>query len=478
MALRRREVLKLMAASAAGSALAPRSVFSQAHATITRDVAILGGGSAGTYAALRLRDLGHSVVVLEKTQRLGGHAETFYGPVSGAPIDIGVIIFPDDPLVRAYFGRFGVELIPGTGGGQTSSQFVDFRSGLPVTAYSPTQEELGAAFGTYLQLLTTRFSFLGQNGYRLPGPGDVLDDLLLPFGQFVGKYGLNAILPTFFLYEQGFGPLLEATTLYVLKNMSAQVVSAALSGGFLAVPAGTSALYQAASAELQGDILFGARVSRVERATRSAGESDRSGGGAICIRVQSAGGLRVVHAKKLLVTAPPLPSNLRSLDLDSVEAETFSRFMPNYYWTAVAEIEGGSPEVSLINAAPDTSFNLPPLPGIYSIGPSVVPGLFDIKYGSDRELRDDRVRRAIASDVERVNVPGMGPLSFEGYAIFKNHSPYMLHVAPDDIRAGFYESLESLQGHNATFYAGAAFQTHSSAAIWAYLEELLPRVFA
>jgi len=42
--------------------------------TIHRDVCILGGGSSGTYAAIRLsQDLGKSVVVIEKAGRLGGH---------------------------------------------------------------------------------------------------------------------------------------------------------------------------------------------------------------------------------------------------------------------------------------------------------------------------------------------------------------------------------------------------------------------
>ena len=474
MAIRRREVLKLLAASAAGTALSPRGASARQDDAITRDVAILGGGSAGTYAALRLRDLGHSVVVLERTQRLGGHAETYYDPVTGAPIDIGVIIFPDDPLVRGYFGRLGVALVPGTGGSGGTSQSVDFRTGLPVTAYSPTPEELGAAFGTYLQLWTTRFSFLAQNGYKLPGPGPVLDDLLLPFGEFTQKYGLNALLPTFFLYEQGFGPLLAATTLYVLKNMSAAVVNAAISGGFLAVPSGTSALYRAATEELDGDVLLGARVTQVERASAA---GNRARGSRIAIRVHTSEGPLLVRAKKLLITAPPLPSNLRVLDLDSAESSIFSRFLPSYYWTAVAEIEGNLQGVSLVNAAPDTPFNLPPLPGIYSVGPSPVPGLFNVKYGSDHDLRDARVRGAISGDIERVNVSAIGPLAFGGFSIFKNHSPYMLHAATNDIRAGFYDSLESLQGRNGTFYAGAAFQTHSSAAIWAYLEELLPRMF-
>lgn len=85
----------------------------------------------------------------------------------------------------------------------------------------------------------------------------------------------------------------------------------------------------------------------------------------------------------------------------------------------MVEIEGMPAGVSLVNAAAEAPFNLGTLPGVYS-----------------------------------------------------------LVVSPRQIRAGFYGSLQALQGHRHTYYAGAAFQTHSSAAIWAQLEELLPAIVA
>jgi NADPH-dependent 2,4-dienoyl-CoA reductase/sulfur reductase-like enzyme len=54
---------------------------------ITKDIAIIGGGSAGTYSAIRLRDLGKSIVVIEGTDRLGGHARTYIEPNTATPID-------------------------------------------------------------------------------------------------------------------------------------------------------------------------------------------------------------------------------------------------------------------------------------------------------------------------------------------------------------------------------------------------------
>ena len=59
MTLRRRDVLALLGSSAV--ALGTRSA--SAMSTIRRDVCIVGGGAAGVYAALRLRDLGLLPVV-------------------------------------------------------------------------------------------------------------------------------------------------------------------------------------------------------------------------------------------------------------------------------------------------------------------------------------------------------------------------------------------------------------------------------
>jgi hypothetical protein len=432
-------------------------------AEIERDVCIIGGGAAGTYAALGLRDRGRSVVVVEKSERLGGHCETFRDPASGAPIDIGVIVFPDNELVRGFFRRFGVPLVTASFSGSTN-QFVDFGTGRAVAAFAPSPLEVGTALATYLQILETRFPFLDQNGFQLPESGAVLDELLLPFGEWVGLYGLEALVPTFYLFEQGFGPLLEATTLYVLKNMSRAVVGGVLDGSFLTAPFGASALYDAAAAELGDDVLYASEVCEVQR------------GVGVCVRVRSPEGERTIRASKLLFTAPPLLSNLSGFDLDIREFALLSRFRRHHYWTAVARIEGMPPGVSLVNASPDAPFNLGPLPGIYSIGPSAAPGLFDVKFGSDFYLPDRLVKRRIQKDVERVATESVSGLGFQGFAIFKNHSPYSLMVKPRHIREGFYASLQALQGDRDTFYAGAAFQTHSSAAIWAHLDELLPSI--
>lgn len=44
---------------------------------IVRDVVVLGGGATGTFAALKLKDAGKSVLVVEQKDRLGGHTGRF-----------------------------------------------------------------------------------------------------------------------------------------------------------------------------------------------------------------------------------------------------------------------------------------------------------------------------------------------------------------------------------------------------------------
>jgi monoamine oxidase len=67
---------------------------------VTHDVCIIGGGASGTYAAMRLRDMNQSVVIVEQKDRLGGHTDTYTGPATKAKIDLGVIVWHNLDIVR------------------------------------------------------------------------------------------------------------------------------------------------------------------------------------------------------------------------------------------------------------------------------------------------------------------------------------------------------------------------------------------
>lgn len=77
------------------------------------DVVVIGGGLSGVSAARDLRDRGHSVVLLEGSERLGGR--TFSRPYAGLPdvsVDFGGtwVNTSMQPLIRNEIQRYGIAL--------------------------------------------------------------------------------------------------------------------------------------------------------------------------------------------------------------------------------------------------------------------------------------------------------------------------------------------------------------------------------
>ena len=249
MNIDRRSFLKFLSASAAVLAttgLRGRRGFADGR-VIERDVRVLGGGSSGTFSAVRLHDAGHSVVILERNQRLGGHTETYRDPATGIPTDYGVLLFHDMPVVTDHFARFDVPLIPIAPtnlGGPTV--YFDFRTGRRVAGYAPPpQTEVAQALGTYFRYLQQlKFTYYDlDRGFDLPQP--IPPDLLLPFGEFVQRYALAPMVGIVFAYGQGLGDLLQMPTVYVLKNFSAQVLTSIFNNRFMLAPNGNAEIYRA-----------------------------------------------------------------------------------------------------------------------------------------------------------------------------------------------------------------------------------------
>lgn len=466
MGVTRKEAIRLIGGAGVGAAIGLGAAGSAAASgggggpVIRRDVCVLGGGSSGTYTAVRLRDLGASVAVVESQDRLGGHTETYHDPVTGGTIDIGVVVFHDIPVVRDYFARFDVPLSQASAF-RGDTQYLDLRTGLRVDGYAPPAP---TALPTYIGLLQQHPYLL--NGFDLPDP--VPADLLLPFGEFVTRYGLETIVPLVLQFGQGLGDVLALPTLYVLLNFGLDVVNGIATGGFLATARrNNSELYERATTYLGDDVLLGSRAVAVER-----------NHGGVRVVVSTPTGPRTILCDKLVVTFPPLLSSFAGFDLDARERSLFGQFRAKAYWTAVARLRGLPEGVDLANTGADTLYNLPVQPGIYGVGLTGVPNLYNVKYGSDQQLTASQVRADIAAELGRVATAGTYPLVLDGLDILKSHSPFELHVGAPAIANGFYKRLYELQGRNRTYYNGAAFVTHDSGVIWRFTEGLLPSIAA
>jgi hypothetical protein len=210
---------------------------------IWRDVVIVGGGSGGTYTASRLRELGHSVVVIEKTNTLGGHTNTYTVPDTGLKIDYGVVVFHNTSVVRNYFEHYKVPLSSVEFAAPNSISSVDFRTGKIVPGF--TAPDPTTALETWVNQLK-KYPFL-VTGLHLPDP--VPADLIIPFKDFVKKHNLDAMVQTINRLGQGYANLLDQPTLYAMKLLSLELV-ATLETGFVATAAHDNhALYDAISTE-------------------------------------------------------------------------------------------------------------------------------------------------------------------------------------------------------------------------------------
>jgi NAD(P)-binding Rossmann-like domain len=473
MRLTRRQALKTLAGSGAAVTAASLGGLTSAKAAassgadiagsadsevIERDVCVIGGGSAGTYTAVRLSDLGQSVVVVERQDRLGGHCQTYTDPVTGLTTDIGVIIFPDLPIVRGYFGRFGIPLATAALGGGPAS-YADFRTGEVVSGYTPP---VPTALETFVGILQ-QYPYLAP-GYYLPDP--VPGALLQPWGDFVAANGLSSMVQLSAAYGQGLNEILRLPTLYILRLLGLTVVENILADSFLTTPDNdNSALYQAATAFLGRDVLLSTTVVASQR-----------GGNGVWLFAVGPRGPVTIRARKIVITIPPLPSALAAFDLDARELGLFSRFRQGNYYTGLVRLPGVPDETNVMNIGANTPYNLAPLPSLYGVGPSSVPGLFNVKFASHVPLSDSQVRASIRESLGRLQAAGTIPATRPTFADFASHTPYELTVSAPDIAAGFYSSLYGLQGLRSTYWNGAAFEAHNSALIWQFTETLLPAI--
>jgi NAD(P)-binding Rossmann-like domain len=475
MGLTRKDVLKLIGAGTAAAAAGRLGLGAlpeptadtneadySADAIITRDVAVIGGGATGTYSAIRLRDMGKSVVVVETNDRLGGHTNTYTDPATGGKVDIGVIVWHDLDIVHKFFERFDVPLTKAvfdTLG--MVSKYVDYRTG-KVVDYTPSDPS--AALGAYGAQLAN-YPYL-EGGFYLPDP--VPADLLLPFGDFVKKYALDAAVNLIFSFGQGLGDLLRQPTLYVMKNFGLDVLRNLQVGFLTTARHDNSELYAKARAELGADALLRSRVVA----------TDRDAAGYANVLVQTPSGLKLIRAQKIVVTIPPKLYNLGGFDLDGTELSLFGQFGNSAYYTGVLRHSGIPDNMAVTNIGADTPYHLPALPGVYSISPTGIPGLHNVKYGSPTQLSDAQVKADIVASVKRLRTAGTLPTTTPEFAAFASHSPFELTVPTNAIKAGFYRNLYALQGRNRTYYTGAAFHTHDSSLLWQFTEALLPHIVA
>jgi hypothetical protein len=301
-------------------------------------------------------------------------------------------------------------------------------------------------------------------GFNLPDP--VPADLLLPFGEFVTKYGIQAAVPLIFVFAHAVGELLKSPTLYVLRSFGLPQLESLSTNSFLTTKDHfNSEIYLRASGLLGPDVLYGTTLV----------DADRSDGETHHITVQTPAGLKLIKAKKLLVTIPPILDNLAPFQLDHHERSAFKQWQYTTYYAGI--LRNGVPDgISITNTAADTTLNIPAPPFVRSFDFSGIPGLHTFTTTSLTPQTPEQVQALITGDISAMSAAGTVPASVPSVEVLSNHSPIQMRVSVDAIEKGFYRDLYALQGRQGTFWTGAAWAPDDSSLLWAFTEGVLPLI--
>lgn len=455
---------------------------------IERDVCIVGGGASGAHAAVSLKDLNKTVVLVEQNNRLGGNTHTYIDPESGNTVDIGVVIFQPFPVVIEFFKRFDLPMLnfsevtwntPGQPANQsqpaaifaTIARNVDFRDGSEVVFEQDSTDATADAFARMAEILS-QYDYI-LHGYDLPDP--VPEDLYIPFGAFIEKYDLQAAFRTFLAVAQGMGDLLHVPTIYAVKYFNTGDIRA-LSQGYLTHARGNnSEIYTKAGEYISSEnILLESSVissNRRKNATAAGHEAELL----VSTRDQ---GLKLLSCKQVVLAIPPYLANLAGWDLTDQEIDVFSSYRSaNGYWTGLVRGVGLNETVTAWNHAANTPYNIPVLPALYDLSPvGTIPDTWWIKFGADNPtLSDAQVKSYVEREIATLQRAQNATVTKPEWLIFQSHAPMHLQVTSQAIKDGFFKQLTALQGglDGTMFYTGAAFHTHYSSLLWRFNHEVL-----
>jgi hypothetical protein len=399
------------------------------------------------------------VVVIEKADVLGGHTNTFIDPVTGSPVDYGVEAFHNLSVATNYFARFDVPLTPIPLTQPFTSEYVDLTTGQVVQGYS--QPDPTAALLLFAEQ-AFKYPYLSA-GYDLPNP--VPADLLLPFGDFVTKYGIQDAVPIILTFAHGVGDLLASPTLYVLQNFGIPELESLETASYLTTARhDNSELYQKAAALLGSSVLYGSTLVRAERHEN----------GTHHITVQTPSGLKLIKAKKLLMTIPPILENLTPFELDHHEHSVFSQWEYTTYFTGIIR-DGVPTNTTFVNTAASLPLNLPALPYVLHFSYSGVDNLHIFVTISDTPQTFSQSENLVYADIALMQKSGLvSPCSLASIVAINNHTPIQMRVPAASISGGFYADLYALQGRHGTYWTGAAWAPDDSALLWEFTEGILP----
>ncbi|KAL9059112.1 MAG: hypothetical protein Q9162_001330 [Coniocarpon cinnabarinum] len=447
---------------------------------IEKDVAIIGGGASGTYAAVRLReDLNKSIVVIERDDHLGGHVNTYHDPASNTDIDYGVLAYIRYGNSAAFFERFDIPITPYVSVPQTTVYANSVDASLLSSYMPPSFPDQLAAIQKWVNLTAPYTDRLLPALWDFWAPEDIPEELLMPFGEFAERYDLEAMAPLLAVIANvGVGGIKEVLTLYVYFAFGQPVAQGFLDGSFFQ-PMGysNSELYRRALQLLKDDVMLQNHVVAAER----------NDDGVKIVTCGADGKEKLIKAKKLLFTPPPSLGNLAPFDLDAKETAPYSTWTGAYTLAAVARIPDIPENTTVLftapDAAPSNTLNIRDWPYSLSLASAAIPGedLFEILLSTNYSISHEDGQKLIMDAVQNLTTTHAVSNSTDSTVEFRevvDHNSVLWRQSPEQLKAGIVQDVYSLQGYRSTYYGASLLAQDYTGNVWAFVDTILPRMLS
>ncbi len=360
--------------------------------------------------------------------------------------------------------------------------YVDFATGEKLTNYvPPAAADRTDALRRYLAIAESYLPIMEPGWWTFPTPKDIPADLLLPFGQFVQKHNLTHGLTQIFT-TTGFGKhdMLGERTLWIMRSFNVDMVRTLLgiNNGFVPASRNNQELFDKILARLGSDVLL---TSTVTRATRSADK-----GITLEVLNHSTNVTTRIVAKKLLYTIGLTEENTQPFDFDASERSVVSQFKYSASFVGVVSHPSLKPNTSLQNvrsaAVPDNYMSaLPAYPFNTRFDNYANSSYFRVIAVGDHTLTLPQARQVIQGSFDKMVEKGVVQLQ-EGqgkeltFHLLEPHGLVSAHADVKDLKKGFVQKLNALQGRREMWYTGAAWGVHISTSLWIFTDTVLERV--
>lgn len=362
--------------------------------------------------------------------------------------------------------------------GQTPWNYFDFNTGKALTNYTaPTQEDLTAAWLRYINA-TKPYEDLHIPGYfNFPNSSDIPEELLMPFGEFVEKYDLAATLPSIFYISPGLGTVVDQLTLTVLQAFPASNAEGNVGqrAGYAPASGRNQDVYDAAADILGDKVYYNTEAVSTVRSDDSV---------TMTVKNSVTGEQTVISASKLLLAIPPHPSHFTTFDMDAKETGVLGKLSYSRLWATAVQSDSLASDFFAFNlpsSANDSSYLHYPALNFTS---TYIPfgntsKLVATVTAGDDKLDAEETLKLFNQDVAALSGTGVVPASEKDVEVIHYSDHGLIHgrTTAEDIKNGFFQDLNALQGYRSTWYTGNTFAAPVQTIIWAFNDqEIIPRI--